>query len=78
MTTRPIAGLRARLEFALKWGHDADAIRAFDEIAASHAALLAACEAVLAGFRYEKGRPVMAEWKMKEILAAAVALARGD
>ena len=34
--------------------------------------LLAACQAVLAGFRYEKERPVMAEWKMKEILAAAI------
>ncbi len=43
-----------------------------------NADLLAACEAVLNGFRYEKGRPVMAEWKMKELLADAIARARGE
>lgn len=37
--------------------------------------LLAACKAVLAGFRYEKGRPVMPEWQMKELLATAIAKA---
>jgi hypothetical protein len=32
-----------------------------------------ACKTVLAGFRYEKGRSVMAEWKMKETLEKALA-----
>ena len=34
--------------------------------------LLEACQAVLAGFRYERGRPVMPEWQAKAILAAAI------
>lgn len=40
--------------------------------------LLAACEAVLAGLRYEKGRPVMAEFKMKDFLSNAIAKAKGE